>query len=116
LKQGGVALRKISSQDDGARRNPGTRTPAPAGSTSFGQRRTLSLQHDIESLQKHFSWAFVSRFRIFMITNRKKKIYQSVRFDFILGVMHLGCAVAFCKILLMRTMQRPVGIAVFGNF
>jgi len=40
-----------------------------------------------------------------MITNRKPKIYQSVRFDFILGVMHLGCAVAFREILLMRTMQ-----------
>jgi len=51
-----------------------------------------------------------------MITNRKKKIYQSVRFDFILGVMHLGCAVALYEILLMRTMRWPVGIAVFGNF
>jgi hypothetical protein len=40
-----------------------------------------------------------------MIKNRKTKIYQSVRFDFILGVMHLGCAVASCEILLMRIMR-----------
>src|SRR5260221_2675648 len=75
----------------------GTREPAPASSTPFGRRGTLSLQHDIESLQKHFSWAFVGRFRIFMITNRKKKIYQSVRFDFILGVMHLGLRRGFLR-------------------
>jgi hypothetical protein len=29
---------------------------------------------------------------ILMIKNKKNEIYQSVRFDFILGVMHLGSA------------------------
>jgi hypothetical protein len=63
------------------------------------QNSVASTRH--RESPKIFSCVAARSLFIIMIKKKKMEIYQSVRFDFNLGVMHLGCAPwAFREILI----------------